>query len=207
MTRRVRIAGLLLAVATTGSLAPARAVQFLYTCRDASGRMLTGDRPPSDCVGVVRELAPSGVVRREIAPPLTPEQQRQKEANDRARRAAEEAVREQHRRDTALLTAYQNEDQIEDARRRALADANANIRASQQRLAELESEKKALAQETEGLRGKAASPLFKRKIDDNQALIDDELTAVRQRQADVERINQRYDDEKQRFRELSAAKR
>ena len=126
------------------------------------------------------------------------------DADDRAKRMADETAREKHRRDVALLTAYQSEDQIEEARRRALADASESIKFSQTRLADLDKEKKSLAQEGDGYKGKIP-PLFQRKLDDNQALIDDEQATIRMRQTDVERINQRYDEEKKRFRELSTS--
>jgi hypothetical protein len=178
----------------------------IYTCRDHSGRTITADRPIADCASVMRELGPSGVVKREIAPPLTPEQLRQKEAEDRARRTADETVREQHRRDLALLTAYQNEDQIEAARKRALADANDAIKTSQDRLDDLKKDKTALEHEGESYKGKPVSPLYQRRVDDNQMLINDEDAAIKQRRADVDRINQRYDDDRKRFRELSATR-
>jgi hypothetical protein len=206
MTRRLRIRLTLLVAFVALQAASSAGAQNTYSCKDHNGRTLTSDRPIPDCVGVMRELGPSGVVRREIAPPLTAEQQRQKEADERARRAAEEVAREQHRRDMALLTAYQNEDQIEAARKRSLSDANDSIKASHERLADLEKEKSALAHDAEAYKGKTVPPLFKRKVDDNQALIDDEEAAIKQRQVDVERVNQRYDEEKRRFRELNAAK-
>lgn len=189
-------------VAALGVVGAASA-QSIYTCRDRSGRTLTSDRPIFDCAGVMRELGPSGTVKREIQPPLTAEQQRQKEADDKAKRAADEALREKRRRDTALLTAYQSEDQIEAARKRSLADADESIRASQARLVDLLKEKKGLAQEAEFYRTKPMPPTFKRKLDDNQALIDDEEASVKTRQADIERVNQRYDEEVRRFRELN----
>jgi hypothetical protein len=206
MTRRLHIRLTLLVAFGVLQATSSAGAQSIYSCRDRNGHTLTSDRPITDCAGVMRELAPSGVVKREIAPPLTAEQQRQKEADDRVRRTAEEAAREQHRRDMALLTAYQNEDQIEAARKRSLSDASESIKASHERLAELEKEKNALAQDAEAYKGKTVPPLFKRKMDDNQALIDDEQAAIKQRQVDVERVNQRYDEEKRRFRELSAAK-
>ena len=204
MSPTIRAAALA-AFALVASTSAVEAQGSIYTCRDHSGKTVTSDRPIADCAGVMRELSPSGVVRREIAPPLTPEQQRQKEADERAKRMADEAAREQRRRDTALLTAYQNEEQIEAARRRALADTNDSIRTSQSRLLDLQKEKKSLAQEGEAFHGKPP-PLFKRKLDDNQAAIDDEEDAIRQRQGDVERVNQRYDDEKRRYRELTAVR-
>jgi hypothetical protein len=198
----------MLAASTAASNAAAQGTTSgnMYTCRDHSGRTVTSDRPIPDCAGVMRELGPSGVVKREIAPPMTPEQQRQKEAEDRARRTVDETVREQHRRDLALLTAYQNEDQIEAARKRALADANDAIKTSQERLDDLQKDKKALEHEGETYKGKPVSPLYQRRVEDNQMLINDEDAAIKQRRVDVERINQRYDDDRKRFRELSATR-
>ena len=204
MTARVLrfclIAGALTMVACTAAHAQAS----IFTCRDRSGKTQTSDHPIADCVGVMRELGPSGIVKREIGPPLTPEQQRQKDADDRAKKAADEAAREKHRRDTALLAAYQNTDQIDAARKRALTDADASIKLSHERMVELLKEKKALQQEAQQTYGnKPVTPLFQRKIDDNQALIDDEDASMKARQADVGRINQRYDDELRRFVELT----
>jgi hypothetical protein len=200
-----RVIGAVFALVVVSGATDAVAQSSIYTCRDQSGRTISSDHPLTDCAGVMRELSPSGVVKREIGPPLTPEQQRQKDADDRAKRLAAEAAREQHRRDLALLTAYQSEDQIEDARRRAQADASDSIKLSQTRLLDLEKEKKSLAQESETYKGKIP-PLFQRRIDDNQALIDDEQASIKMRQADVERVNQRYDDEKKRFRELNSGR-
>ncbi len=193
-----------LAAALLCTVATAASAQSLYTCRDRNGHTLTSDRPIADCAGVMRELGPSGVVRREIAPPLTAEQQRQKDADDRARRAADEVARERHRRDTALLAAYQSLDQIEAARKRALVDFDASIRNSQERLVTLQKERQGLAQEAETYRGKTMPPLFKRKLDDNQALIDDEQASIKARNVEIERVNQRYDDDRRRFVELTA---
>ncbi|MEO8935586.1 MAG: DUF4124 domain-containing protein [Burkholderiaceae bacterium] len=184
-----------------GSLPPA-AAQSIYTCRDHAGRTQTSDRPLSDCAGVMRELGPSGILKREIAPPLTADQQRLKDIEDRAKRVADEVAREKRRRDLALLAAYQSEDQIEAARRRSLADADESIRMSRTRLDELQKEKKALTLEADVYAGKPMPPLFRRRLDDNRALIDDEEASMKIRQADVERVNLRYDDDRNRYREL-----
>jgi hypothetical protein len=176
----------------------------IFTCRDRSGHTLTSDRPIADCASTMRELGPSGIVKREIAPPLTPEQQKQKDEADRAKRLAEETLREQHRRDLALLTAYQSEDQIEAARKRALSDPETSIKTSQARLTDLGEEKLALAKEVEGYKGKVP-PTVQRRVDDNQALIDDENASIKSRNVDIVRINQRYDDDRKRFRELTTA--
>jgi hypothetical protein len=206
MSRLSFVAGLVCAAAGAVATSAAFAQASIYTCRDHAGKTITSDSPIADCAGVMRELSPSGAVKREIAPPLTPDQQRQKDAADRAKRVADESAREQRRRDQALLTAYQNEDQIEMARKRALIDANDSIKSSQARLADLHKEKVALAQEADTYKGKPMPPLFKRKLEDNQTLIDDEESAIKQRQTDQERINQRYDDDRKRFVELTTGR-
>jgi Domain of unknown function (DUF4124) len=199
----IRLLGLVAAFALSAFAGVASAQSSIYTCRDHNGHTLTSDRPIADCAGTMRELGPSGIVKREIAPPLTPEQQKAKEDADRAKRLTEETVREQHRRDLALLTAYQSEDQIDAARKRALADPDATIKGSQSRLVELAEEKQALAKEVETYKGKVP-PIVQRRVDDNQALIDDETATIKSRNVEIVRINQRYDDDRKRFRELTA---
>lgn len=203
MSRRAFVVVAFVAGASGSALAPAAsAQQAIYSCKDRGGRTITSDHPADECIGVIRELGPSGIVRREIPPPLTIDQQHRKDLDDKARRTAEEAAREKRRRDSALLAAYQSEDQIEAARRRSLADADESIRVSRTRLDELAKERKALVQDSEAAKGKNMSPLFQRKIDDNQALIDDEEASMKMRLSDVERVNQRYDEDVRRYREL-----
>lgn len=201
----ILVARLVLSIVALVASAPISnaSAQSIYTCRDHAGRTITSDRPITECAGVMRELGPTGILRREIAPPLTADQQHQKDLDDKNKRIADEAVREKRRRDAALMTAYQNEDQIENARRRAVADADDSIKSSRVRLEELTKDKKALGVESGAYRNKPMPPLFRRKLDDNQALIDDEEATIKMRQFDVERINQRYDDDLKRYRELS----
>ncbi len=205
LSRSIALATML--TLASGTLAANGAEQgTIYSCRDRAGRTITSDRPIPECSDrAVRELGPSGILKREIAAPLTPEQQRAKEIDDRNKRVADDAAREKKRRDSALLAAYSNEAQIESARHRALADAQENIKTSHSHLADLNAEKKALAQEGEFYKGKRMPPLVKRRLDDNEAAISDEEATIKMRQTDVERINQRYDDELKRFRELTEA--
>jgi len=186
-------------------MAAAAEAQSIYTCKDRSGHTISSDRPIPECADrPMRETTPGGVLKREIAPPLTPDQQAQKDADDRVRRLADEAAREKRRRDMALLAAYSNEDQIDQARKRSLVDVEEAMRTSRARLDSLQKEKQTLAIENRQY-GAKLPPLVQRRVDDNQAAIDDENAAMKLRAADVERINQRYDDELKRFRELMVA--
>ncbi len=203
----VRLSGVAILICASTSGASAQGSASIYTCRDHSGRTITSDRPIAECAGVMRELGQSGIVKREIAPPLTAEQLRLKDRDDKARRTADEAAREKRRRDSALLAAYQSEDQIEAARKRSLSDADESIRTSRTRLDELTKEKRVLVQEGQAFKDNKVPPLFRRRLEDNQALIDDEEASMKTRQADVERVNQRYDDDVRRYRELTVGNR
>ena len=192
-----------LALAIAVCASGAAEAQKIYTCRDRIGHAITSDRPIPECADrPMRELNPSGTVSREIPAPLTPEQRQQKEIDDRKKKFADEAAREQKRRDQALLAAYSSEDKIELARRRALTDTEALIKSAQDHAVELKKDRKTIAQEAEFYKGKPLPLLIKRKIDDNEAAIADEEAALVQRRADLGRINQRYDEEIKRYREL-----
>ena len=199
MMRASIFLGLAVALGACG----AAEAQKIYTCRDRIGRAITSDRPIPECADrAMRELNPSGTVSREIPAPLTPEQMHQKEIDDRKKKLADEAAREQRRRDQALLAAYSSEDKIEAARHRALTDTEALIKSSQDHAVELKKERKTIAQEVEFYKGKPLPPLIKRKVNDNEAAIADEEATLTQRSVDLDRINQRYDEETKRYREL-----
>lgn len=198
-----RFASGLVALVLAG-LAGVASAQSVYTCRDRTGRVISSDRPISECSDrAIRELSPGGMLKREIPAPLSPEQQAQKDIDDRNKRTADEAAREKRRRDSALLAAYANEDAIEQARKRAIADAQESLGTSRTRLDGLAKEKAGIADELKGYKGKIP-PLVQRRADDNDAAIADETSAIRAREAEIGRINTRYDDERNRYRELSS---
>ena len=192
-----------LALAIALGASGAAEAQKIYTCRDKLGRTITSDRPIAECADrAMRELNSSGTVLREIPAPLTPEQLQQKELDERKKKLADEVASEQKRRDQALLAAYPSEHHIEVARRRALTDTEALIKAGQNHAVELKKDRKTIAQEIQVYKGKSLPPLISRKVEDNEAAIADEEAALAQRRADLERINQRYDETLKRYREL-----
>ena len=117
----------LLAVAVLACL-PHLAQAEIFMCKDASGRTITSDRPIPECANrAVKELNLSGTVKREIPAPLTAEQRQAKKEAEAKRRAEEEAAAEIRRRDVGLLATYQNEQQIDTERKRALTQLRNNI--------------------------------------------------------------------------------
>jgi hypothetical protein len=182
---------------------PIGAWSQLYVCTTPGGRTLTGDLPPPECQNVViRELNRDGSIRRVIEPPLTPDQRKKREDEDKKRRALEMAAQEQLRKDRALLETYASEDEIEASRDRTLASRQTLIDRANQQLKEFKMDRKRLDDETEFYSKRELPEKLKRALQDNAALQAQQLKAIGDIRADMQRINERYDAELQRFREL-----
>ena len=184
-------------------LLPIGAWAQLYVCTTPGGRTLTGDAPPADCWNVpIRELNHDGSVRRVIEPPLSAEQRKKREQDDKKRHALEMAAQEQLRKDRALLETYASEDEIEASRDRTLASRQALIDRANQQLKEFKFDRKRLDDETEFYAKRQVPDKLKRAIEDNAALQAQQVRAIEDIRTDMQRINERYDAELQRFREL-----
>ncbi len=178
--------------------------QHIYVCRDASGRTISSDIPMPECADrAVQELNKTGNVVREIPAPLTPEQANQKALEERQRKEADEALREQQRKDRALLAAYSSEHDLEIARQRALADAQELIRGSNERLTVLNQERKQILTEKELYKNKTVPVILQRRIDANDAEIAAAQHTIADRNAEIERINQHFNSDLQRYRYLN----
>lgn len=199
--RDARWFGIVLVAAALSAL-PVGARAQLYVCT-TNGRTLTGDLPPPECGNVeIRELNRDGSVKRVIEPPLTPEQKKARELEAKQRREREMQAQEQLRRDRALLETYASEDEIETNRDRTLAQRQALIVRANQQLKEFKMDRKRLDDESEFYAKRQLPDKLKRALDDNAALQQQQLHAIDDIRADMERINERYDAELRRFREL-----
>ncbi|HMN80364.1 MAG TPA: DUF4124 domain-containing protein [Burkholderiaceae bacterium] len=174
----------------------------IYTCRDASGRTLSSDRPIPECSSrVMRELSPSGHLRREIEAPPTPEQIRQREQAEQRRLLQVEQQRLAEARDRALLMTYGNLHSLEASRKRQLADLQRDIGIVEARLTasgkELESAKAELA-----AAGTQASPAAQRRVEDVSRVLSADAYRLSKLRTEEIRLNERFDDDAQRLRTL-----
>lgn len=201
MARDKRIAHAIVAVIAVVGATGARAQ--LFVCTAPSGRTITADRPPQECADrPIRELRPDGSIRRVIEPPLTPEQRAARDAE--ARRQIEEAERQrgQMRRDLALLETYGSETEIEATRNRALSDRQMLIERALKRMDELKRERKKLDDEAEFYTKRDTPEKLKRELAANNEMVKSQQKAIADTKADMARVNERYDAEAKRFREL-----
>jgi hypothetical protein len=199
---RTAIGGAIVALAVAA--APASATMFV--CTTADGRTITGDRPPAECADVpIRELRADGLVRRVIEPPLTEEQRRARAEQARLAKQRHDEKRAQARQDIALLETYANEADIEVARKTALASRQAMIDRSRKRLETFAVERKKLDEETEFYVNRKLPLKLEQAIEANESLVQAEQRLIVEMQADITRINKRFDDEAGRYRELRDA--
>jgi hypothetical protein len=195
------LAASVLAAATVSAQAPAPA-GTLYSCV-AGGKTYTADRPPAECANSdIRELNRDGSVRRVIPRPLTIEEQRARALEAKKKYEEEERLLAQRRRDRSLLEAFASEAEIEAARMKSLEGAEQIIRRSRERAKSLAEDRKRLDDESEFYKKREQPDSLKRAYALNAQAISAEEKILAEARGEVARINERYDAEKKRFREL-----
>ena len=199
--------GAMIYLAGLSCLASLAAAQNIYTCVDAKGRALTADRPIAECIDrPQRELTPSGVLKRQLGPTLTEQEQAALEEKDR--RQAEKRAREadEKRRDRALLQRYPARAPHEQARAAALVQVDEVIKVSNKRRAELLEQRKLIANDfefyvKEPLRAPAA---LKRGLEENEKNLAGQQKFIADQEQEKKRVNQRFDAELARLTQLWA---
>jgi hypothetical protein len=199
----------LLGVLSVGSMAPgwAQVVPGVYTCVDAKGRKLTADRPIPECTDREQKvLNPSGTVKMRLGPTLT--ERERAELDKQARREEEARIRvaDDKRRDRALLTRYPNKAAHDKERTEALNGIAVVITAANLRLTELVRQKVAVDDEMEFYQGDPAkAPVYvRRQLEDNLQSQAVQKRFISEQEGEILRLNQRFDEELVRLRQLWA---
>jgi len=189
--------------------APAAAQQRMYKCVDAKGKVYYTQVPPAECLGrETQELSKSGTVIRRNKPAsvLTPEQQRAQEAASKKKIDEEEQAKEERRKNLALLNTYPSENDIDDARARALREAQAAIADTEKHILESETYRKKLEAEKEFYLKKPIPAKLKQSITDNEIEIKNQTGLLEVKKKEISTINAKYDEDKRRYRELTRGK-
>jgi hypothetical protein len=121
-----------------------------YRCVDEKGRTHFADTPPPACADVVMyEVTRSGKVLRTIQPTMSEGQWKAKQEAEEKAKLAEKLAAEQKRKDTALLSTYANEKELDTARDRNIEPLKARIALSQERMKEIDKRAKVVKEEME----------------------------------------------------------
>jgi hypothetical protein len=175
----------------------------IYVCVDDAGRAITRDRYIAECRHKEqRILNRDGSLRMRLPPTLTAEERAQADAEQRERREREEAQKDVVKYDLLLKRRFLNEAMHQRARDGALVASVAAMESAEARLRELAAERKKLSNEAEFYRGRVVPARLKQQIDNNDAQADAQRTAIKNSQAEQERINKRFDAELARLRKL-----
>ena len=181
----------------------AAAERVTYCCMGDNGHQTCGDVLPAQCYDkAYRVLGGKGVTVRQVDPPLTADQRAQREQELQRRQAEERTVREQRRRDLALLETYASDKEIDSMRDRALRLHDQSLRDLQARRVEVQKLQVRYASEAEFYAKKPMPPELRNALKDTEAELQrlDVQLAARQKDADATRA--RFDEEKQRFLDL-----
>ena len=140
-------------------------------------------------------LNKDGSLRRIMPPSYTAEERTAIDEAERKRAAAAAAKKDAVRRDRNLLIRYPNLAAHNKAREAALDDVRKAVRASEQRLAAIEAERRPLLNEAEFYKGKQLPTLLKQQLDANEAAATAQRDAQVNQKAELDRIGKRYDVE------------
>jgi len=191
------------------ALTSAAAQERMYKCVDARGKVYYTQVPPPECLGRdTQELNKSGTLIRKnpAAVPLTPAQEQAREAERRKKIENEERSKEERRKNLALLNTYSSEKDIEDARTRALAEAQGAIVDTERRIAGAHKRHKELEAEKEFYVKKPMPFKLKQEIANNDVEIKNQIVLLDAKKKEISTINAKYDEDKRRYVELTSGK-
>ncbi len=175
----------------------------IYSCVDANGRRLTSDRPIAECLArEQRLLNADGSIRRVVPPTMTVDEMAEAEAKKRQAEADRAAQQDAVRRDRNLLGRFPTQAAHDKAREAALDDVRKGVKFSEERLADLQRERKPLFDEAEFYKGKKMPAKLKQQLDANDAAAAAQRSLVQNQKDEITRINGLYDVELGRLKKL-----
>lgn len=188
------VVGILVAVLAVPVLAQTKAsTGRMYKCVDEKGKVFYSDSPNSDC-GKNTEMNKQGVVIQKVKPTVAKVQADPKKTE----------VATGVRRDRALMATYTTEAEIDAARDRSLQMPNRAIKRVESKLEKTNQELFNLKKQADTLASqqKELPPELLEEVQALQMDVTGLEAELAQKKAGTESIRERYESDKQRFREL-----
>lgn len=151
------------------------------------------------------QLSKRGVALKRIDGTLTPEQRQAADEQAALEKAAQKRQAAQRRRDNALLSTYTSTREIDAARERTVALPRQAIRGLQPRLKQAQERLAKVEEQAAKLRGagRQVAPQLADDIDMRRQTVGQIRLDIDRHDADIRAINKRFDEDKQRFAELT----
>jgi len=199
------IAATALIIASLAAHAQSTPGQLTYRCVGKDGKKYYGSTVPMPCLGQpIEQLNTSGMVVKRIDPENDEKERAAKEAAAKKKREGEAAAREATRRNTALLATYTSEQDIDDARSRALAENEKALKDVALRIDVIKKRQAGYEKELEFYKGNNQPPArLQDDIRDAEIDLQAQENLLAAKKKDASSINARYDEDKRRFRELT----
>lgn len=184
---------------------PLSAAAQSYRCVGKDGKKYYGQAVPPQCVGQpMEQLNAQGMVVRRIDPQASAADQAAKAKEAEEKRKRDAILKEESRKNKALLSTYTSENDIELARKRALEENQKAVKETEGRIASLRKRQADLKKEMEFFQGKNKPPAkMGQEIKDNEFSIDTQENLLAQKKKEVDSINAKYDEDKKRYIELT----
>ena len=185
--------------------AHAQAAGGIYTCVDANGRKLTSDRPIPACMDRDQKiLNPSGTVRGNVAPALTPQELAAQEEKEKLLAQERNRKDEEKRRDRALLVRYPNRIAHDTERAEALKQIDVVKAAAANRVVELKRQRALLDEEMEFYKkDPAKAPMrLRRQVDELTESMVVQTRFITDQDGEIKRVSARFDEELVRLKLL-----
>jgi hypothetical protein len=190
------------------AVAPLAAEAQSYRCVGKDGKRYYGSIVPPECAGrPVEQLSPQGLVIKRIDPEGSEKERKAKEAEAAAKREQETAAKEAERRNRALLATYTSVEDVDAARARAIADNKKALAQIEERIAATRKRQTGYEKELEFYTGKNKPPA--KLLEDIQAVqleLKEHQASYESKKKEVDAINQKYDEDKKRYTELTKRK-
>lgn len=184
---------------------PLSAAAQSYRCVGKDGKKYYGQSVPMQCVGQPTEqLNAQGLVVRRIDAQASAADQAAKAKEAEEKRKRDVILKEESRKNKALLSTYTSEADIELARKRALEENEKAVKESEARIVALRKRQADLKKEMEFFQGKNKPPAkMEQEMRDNAFSIDTQEKLLAQKKKEVDSINAKYDEDKKRYLELT----
>jgi hypothetical protein len=175
-----------------------------FTCKPPGSTTIYRDYLPSECKNVeIRELNSDGSLKRVIPAPLTEEQKKEKAKKENDQQACRLQNKGQNDEDEALRTRYEHEEDLQEARYQALGDQLRQVDRANERMKKILREGMNLSQRARFYELPHQMPVdLKSNRDVNSKLEKDQLHLILDAVSGIKRVNDTYDADLRRYREL-----
>ncbi len=176
----------------------------LYKWVDDNGTTHYGETiPPEYANKDATQLNDKGFVEKRIEK-LTPEEKHAKKEDEAKKIADQQAALESKRRDSALLSTFSNEKEIDDARKRSTQQVEARIDSVKTMLESAQGTLAGHLKEKDDLtrQNKKIDPTLTEDIAEDQAKVDKLQMEQAQNDKELATVKARFDADKLRYREL-----